>query len=176
MFNISGIINESIVDGEGLRIVIFEQGCSHNCKGCQNPGTHEFKDKTLMSLDELMKQIELDPLIDGVTLSGGDPFFQAEENIQLIDRVKQLGLDVWAYTGFSWEEFYDYKTQGKQTANRPKITDSMIEMLEKCDIIVDGQFEISKKSLSCTFRGSTNQRIIDVQASLNRREPITKEY
>lgn len=176
MLNIANIINESIVDGDGLRLVIFEQGCSHNCKGCHNPETHSFKENKLYSVSDLIDIIKTNPLLDGVTLSGGDPFFQAKENIELIKEIKKLGLDVWAYTGFVWEDFMNYMKDKSQPSNTNiKITDAMIEMLSLCDVIVEGKFIEALKTLDKNFVGSSNQRLIDIKKSLDSNNIILYE-
>ena len=166
---IAGVIKESIVDGEGLRYVIFTQGCNHNCLGCQNPDTHDFNGGTEVEINTLLKEIYDNPLIDGVTLSGGDPFFQAEKLIHLVNSLKQHGLDVWAYTGFEFEEFLKF-IENKPSDKR--INEHMIRLLEYIDVLVDGKFVLEKKTLNKTFVGSTNQRLIDVKQSLKQHKAI----
>ncbi len=144
---------DSIVDGPGIRTVIWFQGCSHNCKFCHNPDTHSFVGGALYTVDEIKKELSELEFQDGVTLSGGDPFFQPEPAIEIAKYAHSLGLNVWAYTGFLYEDLVNAKDKRK-------------ELLENVDVLVDGKFEIEKKSLACKFRGSTNQRLIDVAASL----------
>ena len=146
------ILTDSIVDGEGLRAVIWTQGCSHNCKGCHNPETHDFNKGFLKDVEALKQELKELTLIDGITLSGGDPFFQSEASKEIAKYAKELGLSVWAYTGFIFEDLI----KNKKTK----------ELLEHIDVLVDGKFEIENKSLNIKFRGSTNQRIINVPKSL----------
>lgn len=173
MLNIAGLIKESFVDGEGIRFTIFEQGCTHNCKGCQNPDTHKFIDKKLYTPNELLEMIMENPILDGVTFSGGDPFFQAKENIKLIELIREhTDLNIWAYTGYTWEEFYDFNEKGIQPLHKSNIDNQMIQMLHMCDVVVDGKFEESLKTLELEYVGSSNQRLIDVKKSIGKREPI----
>lgn len=148
----TNILTDSIVDGEGLRAVIWTQGCSHNCKECHNPETHDFNKGTLIDIEQIKEKINKLTLQDGITLSGGDPFFQPEASKEIAKYAKEQGLNVWAYTGFLFEELI----QNKKTK----------ELLNYIDVLVDGKFDIEKKSLNIKFRGSTNQRIINVPKSL----------
>lgn len=170
MIKVASIDRESIVDGEGLRYVIFAQGCNHNCKGCHNPSTHPFNGGTEMSVDELINDIKKDPLLDGVTFSGGDPFFQAKEFTTLAKHCHDNGLSVWAYTGFTMEQFLKYKN-GEKSDERINL--DMIELLNNIDILVDGPFILEKRSLTILYRGSTNQRLIDVKKSIKNNKIIT---
>jgi len=149
---IAGLVEESIVDGPGIRLVVFTQGCNHNCVGCQNAHTHDFKGGYEMTIGDILALIRENPLVDGVTLSGGDPFEQAEACSYLANKVKDLGLNVVAYTGYTFEKLLSNKVHMK--------------LLKATDILIDGKFEISKKDLTLPFRGSTNQRIIDVKKSI----------
>ena len=154
---IAGFSKESIVDGEGYRYVIFVQGCNHKCPGCQNPETWDFNAGTVYDEDklkEILNEISEDPIIDGVTLSGGDPFYQAEACVELVKAIKNLRpeLNIWAYTGFVWDELIKDPDR--------------LELVKCCDVIVDGPFILGKRSLDVLFRGSTNQRLIDVKKTL----------
>lgn len=160
MIRIAGKISDSIVDGEGLRYVIFVQGCNHNCLGCQNPNTHDFNGGILITEDELFNEIKSNPIIDGVTLSGGDPFFQADKLINLCKNIHSIGLDIWAYTGFKIEDFLNYYNGASKDK---RINDSMMELLRNVDILVDGKFIQKLKTLDKLYVGSSNQRIIDVK-------------
>ena len=146
------ILTDSIVDGEGLRAVIWTQGCSHNCKGCHNPETHDFTKGILKDIEEVKEEIKNLKLQDGITLSGGDPFFQAKACTEIAKFAKKQGLNVWAYTGFLFEDLL----KSKKKKN----------LLNYIDVLVDGKFELENKSLNIKFRGSTNQRIINVPKSL----------
>ena len=146
------LLTDSIVDGEGLRAVLWTQGCSHNCKGCHNPETHDFNKGVLVEVDEVKQLIKDLTLQDGITFSGGDPFFQPEPCIEIAKFAKEEGLNVWAYTGFLFEDLIK--------------NEKMKEFLNYVDVLVDGKFELENKSLNLKFRGSTNQRIINVPRSL----------
>ena len=164
LLRIASLEKESIVDGEGLRYTIFTQGCNHNCLGCHNPESHDFLGGRTVDTNKLFQDIISNPLLDGITLSGGDPFFQAEKLQELVKKVKNQGLDVWAYTGFKFEEFIKYINK-EDCDNR--INSSMIELLKNIDILVDGKFILEQRTLDSAFKGSKNQRIIDVKKSLN---------
>lgn len=153
---LAGVIRESVVDGPGWRFVVFSQGCRHNCEGCQNPQTHDFNGGYMSDVDKIITEIKKDPLLKGVTLSGGDPFEQAENFSVLAKEVHGLGLDVVTYTGYTFEQLY--KGMEKNEGWR--------HLLSETDILIDGKFVLSKKSLDCKFRGSTNQRVIDAKKSL----------
>jgi anaerobic ribonucleoside-triphosphate reductase activating protein len=129
---------DSIVDGEGLRAVLWTQGCPHNCKGCHNPKTHSFKEgyltDTMELIEELNKNIKYQ---DGITLSGGDPFMQAKAVNEIANYVKKTGKTVWAYTGFLYEDLLEMA----------KTNSSIIELLNNVDVLIDGKFNISEFSL-----------------------------
>ncbi|NLU51740.1 MAG: anaerobic ribonucleoside-triphosphate reductase activating protein [Clostridiaceae bacterium] len=165
MVRIAGIIGESIVDGPGIRFVVFAQGCKHNCPGCHNPQTHSFIGGKLVSIDSIIEEIKKNPLLDGVTLSGGEPFEQAEVLAELARKVKEMGLNVMTYTGYTFEELISESGKDK----------GWDKLLCETDILVDGRFEIDKKSLLLKFRGSSNQRIIDVKKSLAEKRPVILE-
>ncbi|MDM5234762.1 anaerobic ribonucleoside-triphosphate reductase activating protein [Bacillus cereus] len=144
---VMNIIHDSVVDGEGLRTVVFFAGCPHRCFGCHNPKSWNICNGTEMTVEEIVKEIESNPLTD-VTFSGGDPFFQAAEVKKVAQAVKDLKKNLWMYTGYTLEEI-----QSSQN-------NDMIELLHYGDVLVDGRFEIEKKDLTLPFRGSSNQRII----------------
>ena len=154
------IMGDSIVDGEGIRAVIWTQGCSHKCPGCQNPQTHSFDDGFLLDIKEVKEQIDALDGQDGITFSGGDPLYQVEECLELAKYIKSKKMNIWCYTGFT------YETLLSLSKNNPKI----IEFLKTIDVLVDGPFILEKKSLDCPFRGSTNQRIIDTKESLKQKK------
>ncbi len=149
---IAGIEEESIVDGPGIRLVVFTQGCNHHCIGCHNPETHSFDGGELVDINKIVDMVKDNPLLDGITLSGGEPFEQAIECSILAKKVKELGLNVVTYTGYTFEEIL----QNNRFRN----------LLLQTDILIDGEYDISKKSMMLQFRGSTNQRIIDVKRYL----------
>ena len=150
---IAGIIEESIVDGPGIRMVIFAQGCPHRCKGCHNPETHDFEGGYLMSLEDIVQLPSRNPLLDGVTFSGGEPFSQAKAFSKLGSRFKDLGQDIMTYTGNTYEFLLE----------KSKETSAWKQLLDVTDVLVDGKFENEKKNLLLPFRGSENQRIIDLK-------------
>ena len=143
---------DSILDGSGIRTVIWFQGCLHNCKGCQNPETHDMNGGIVLDVDELKMKLKNLKYQSGITLSGGDPFFQPKAALEIAKFAKSIGLNVWAYTGFTYEALLSDK--------------SRLDLLKNVDVLVDGKFMMDKKSLNCKFRGSTNQRLIDVKKSL----------
>ena len=140
---IAGTLSCSLVNGHGVRYVIFCQGCSHNCVGCQNPETWDFNGGKEVSVEELVKDISKHKHIDGITLSGGDPFFQQEECVSLLNLLPEH-LDVWIYTGFTYEDIKD------------------TQLARMADYIVVGKFE-QDKQVTGKMYGSNNQRIIDIK-------------
>ncbi|AYD41386.1 anaerobic ribonucleoside-triphosphate reductase activating protein [Clostridium fermenticellae] len=153
---LAGISYESLVNGPGMRRVFFSQGCKHNCKGCFNPSTHSFDDGELKDMDELVNDIKQNPILHGVTFSGGDPLEQAEEFAYMGEKIKELGLDIWCYTGYKFEYIFENRFEIKGW-NR---------LLNCIDVLVDGRFEEKKYNPKLKFRGSSNQRIIDVKKTL----------
>lgn len=157
--------SDSIVDGEGIRTVIWTQGCHHHCLGCHNPETWDFDKGALVPIKEVEQLI--DDLVgqDGITFSGGDPFYQAKECAVLAKYAKDKGYNIWCYTGYVYEDLL------KLSKNKKEIMD----FLKNIDVLVDGRFVLEKKSYNCIFRGSTNQRIIDVKESLKKNKTILVE-
>ena len=151
---VMNIIHDSIVDGEGLRTVVFFAGCPHFCKGCHNPASWNIKNGTEMSVKEVVEEVASNPLTD-VTLSGGEPFFQAEEVCKVAKQLKQLGKNIWAYTGYTLEQLLASYDPYKH------------ELLSYCDFLVDGPFILAERDLTLKFRGSSNQRIIDLSNITN---------
>jgi len=152
---------DSIVDGEGIRTVIWTQGCPHHCFGCHNPTTHDMNGGVEIEVEDIKKEISLLEGQDGITLSGGDPFSQSESCTEIAKYAKNLGLNIWCYTGFTFEEILKNK--------------KYLKLLEKIDVLVDGKFELEFRSLDLQYKGSSNQRIIDVQKSLNEGKVILIE-
>lgn len=155
LLRIAGTVNDSIVDGSGIRFTVFTQGCPHHCKGCHNPQTHDFNGGELVDINNIFNKIKANPLLDGVTFSGGEPFCQAETLVKLGKQIKTLGLDIVTYTGYTFEQLYE---------NRSK--NYWGELLSVTDFLVDGKFILAEKDWNIKFRGSRNQRYIDCQASL----------
>ncbi len=149
---------DSIVDGPGIRSVIWFQGCPHACPGCQNPETHDINAGIQISLEEIKEKIKNLEYQDGITLSGGDPFMQPEAASEIAKYAHELGYNVWCYTGYLYENIL----------KNPKLTN----LLEQIDVLIDGPFIMKKKSLECIYRGSKNQRLIDVPKSLAQKEVV----
>ena len=144
------------MDGPGIRMTIFTQGCNHHCPGCQNPQTHDFNGGHFIEIDEILSMIDENPLLDGITFSGGDPMDQAAALVPLAREIKERGMNLVIFTGYTYERLMELSHE------RP----DMFELLTFADILIDGPFIMAKKSLELKFRGSSNQRIIDVQKSL----------
>lgn len=153
---IAGTVEDSIVEGPGLRFVVFTQGCPHHCDGCHNPETHDFAGGKVTTTDALFEQCMENPLCSGVTFSGGEPFCQAEALYELGSRFKSAGKHLMCYSGWTFEELLA-KAQREESVGK---------LLSIADVLVDGKFDISKRSLSLQYRGSSNQRLINVQESL----------
>lgn len=161
---IAGTVNDSIVDGPGIRFTVFTQGCPHRCEGCHNPQTHDFNGGELVDTYELLKKITSNPLLDGVTFSGGEPFCQAEALAELGERAKESGLNIITYTGYDFETLYE--SQDKNGWGK---------LLAVTDILIDGKFILAQKDWNIKFRGSSNQRYLDCQKSLAAGKAIEKE-
>jgi len=162
--NISGIQYESIVDGEGVRTTLFISGCKWDCKDCHNIKTHSFvygKEFDEKLQNEVIAYIKNNPMIKGITLSGGDPMFSASDSLKFTKKIKLEipYINVWCYTGFTYEDIM-IQDDDKQ------------KLLKLCDVLVDGKFKIDLKDIRLYFRGSSNQRIIDVQESLKQSKTI----
>ncbi len=149
-----GVAQDSIVDGPGLRYSVFVQGCKHACPGCHNPESHDPNGGEVHNVDEIVADIKANPLIHDVTISGGEPFDQPEACAELAHELKSAEYGVWAYTGYLFEDLLK--------RNDPATND----FLSNIDVLVDGPFVESKRSLELTWKGSSNQRVIDVPASL----------
>ncbi len=158
---IAGCVKESIVDGPAVRYTVFTQGCKHNCKGCHNPSTHNMRGGKEETIDNLVADILKQTYISGVTLSGGDPFFQASASASLAKKLKEKGIHIVCYTGFTFDELYKSQDIGKQT------------LLNNIDILIDGRYIEEQRDLRLLFRGSRNQRIIDVKKSLIAKRVVT---
>lgn len=161
---IAGFVEESIVDGPGFRIVIFFQGCAHHCYGCHNPETWDFEGGKEVSFDLIKKIIDDNPYADGITLSGGDPLYQIDALTEIAEYAKSKGLDVILYTGFLFEEVLEMT----------KANQRLKDLLNNVDTLIDGPFILEQRHLSLKFRGSSNQRIIDVKKSLMQNKIVEK--
>lgn len=160
---IAGIVNDSIVDGPGIRLTVFTQGCPHHCPGCHNPQSHDFEGGEIRDTDEILDEMRENILLDGVTLSGGEPFAQAAACVDIARGAHALGLNVWCYTGYTFEKLMNGEPE-------------WLDLLQNIDVLVDGPFVMAQKTLEARFRGSSNQRILDVPASLASGETILSTY
>ena len=154
---LAGIVRESIVDGPGLRLAVFAQGCPHKCNGCHNPKTHPFEGGSEYTVGQILDMAMANPLLDGLTLSGGEPFAQAAAFGGLARGARARGLSVWTYTGYVWEDLAGIKGEKQEGIEL---------LLRNTDVLVDGRYEESKRDYTLRFRGSSNQRMIDVAKSL----------
>ncbi len=149
---IFGVVEESIVDGPGIRYSVFVQGCSHGCPGCHNPESHSPKGGELRSIESVLGGIRSNKLIAGVTLSGGEPFEQPHACAVLAQQLKADGYNIWTFTGYLYEDLL------KMSQANPDIAC----LLDNIDVLVDGPFVEELKSLELDWRGSSNQRVIDL--------------
>ena len=162
---LAGVVRESIVDGPGIRMTVFVQGCPHHCKGCHNAHTWDFDGGYDGSVERIIEEAKKDPLIKGITLSGGEPFAQAAALTILAKEARALGLNIFCYTGYTFEYLYEHFEE------HPEYRD----LLELCDWLVDGPFIEEEMSLMLHFRGSRNQRILDVPASLKEGKAVLSD-
>lgn len=158
---LSGIDYESFADANGVSCVLFVSGCRHGCKGCHSPRTHDF-DYGVEFTDELVNEIngEIDkrPFLNALVLSGGDPMYSAKELLDILPKIHVPNNNIWIYSGFTFEEI--------------KASKEMFKLLKACNYLVDGEFDIGKRDVTLQFRGSTNQRIISIQESLEQNEIV----
>ena len=159
MMRMYGLEQNSYVDGPGIRMAIFFQGCLHKCEGCHNPGSWPMYGGEKVDTNDLMKKMANDPLLDGITLSGGEPFLQPQPALALARFARQRGLSVWCYTGYTFEQISEWQDNRKT-------------LLQNIDVLVDGPFKLEEKSLDIPWRGSRNQRLIDVRKSLEKGEVV----
>ncbi|AAO34903.1 anaerobic ribonucleoside-triphosphate reductase-activating protein [Clostridium tetani] len=154
---VAGFLDNSLANGKGLRSVLFLSGCNHKCKGCHNLIMQDFKYGDRVKIDEIMDRVKGNiPIIRGVTFSGGEPLEQAENLARLASMIKKENLNIWCYTGYEFEYILD---------NMNKIN-GWKNLIENIDILVDGTFQKDKNKPKLKYKGSSNQRIIDVQKSL----------
>lgn len=150
---LAGIAGDSIVDGPGIRMTVFAQGCPHHCQGCHNPETWDGEGGSMWSIGDILHMIEKNPLVKGVTFSGGEPFCQAHGFAVLAEVLKERGYEVASYSGYTFEELLHGTKEQR-------------ELLGKIDVLIDGPYKEAQRSLSLVYRGSSNQRILDVPQSL----------
>ena len=150
---IAGIVDDSIVDGDGCRLTVFVQGCARRCPGCQNPETQPMEGGHAIDTAAILQQMAENPILSGVTFSGGEPLLQPAPLASLARAVHQRGLDVWSYSGFTLEELAERAEKDKATR----------ALLSELDVLVDGPYEEAQRDLTLHFRGSRNQRVIDMK-------------
>ena len=153
---IAGIVRESIVDGDGIRFVVFVQGCPHHCEGCHNPQTHDFEGGSIVSTDKILQEFRKNPLLAGITFSGGEPFCQAQPLAELAEEVVKYGKNVWVYSGYTFEQLFEMSQHDN----------NILKLLNIADVLIDGRFMLEQKSLLLRFRGSKNQRMIDLKKTM----------
>lgn len=162
---LAGVIKESIVDGPGIRFTVFVQGCPHKCRGCHNPQTHDYAGGYDSSVERIIEEIKKNPILQGVTLSGGEPFEQAEALAELAKQAHEMGLNIVTYTGYTFERLVEGFNDNPGWKS----------LLEETDYLIDGPFILEQKSLMLHFRGSKNQRILNVKESLKENRAIEAE-
>lgn len=162
---LSGLVKESVVDGPGLRLTVFTQGCPHHCPGCHNPDTHDFEGGYNWDAGEILVAFHRNPLLQGLTLSGGEPFCQAKELLPLAREVRLLEKDVVCYTGYTLEELLAMAEEQPEVAG----------LLEQIDLLIDGRYHQEERDLTLRFRGSRNQRVLQLPASLEKKEAVWAE-
>lgn len=153
MLRINGVVAESIVDGPGIRYTVFTQGCPHHCEGCHNPQTHDFAGGTLIEEQQILDEMAMDPLLQGITFSGGEPFCQPAALARIAKQVHARGQNVMTFTGYTYEKL-------KEMAKDDPDIDSL---LKETDILLDGPFVLEERDLDLLFRGSRNQRMIRLE-------------
>ena len=159
---IAGIVHDSVVDGPGIRFVVFAQGCGQECEECHNPESWDPDGGVDMAVEDIINEMWGNPLTDGLTLSGGEPFLQSAACLKIVEAAHEDGLNVWIYTGLTFEELL-LRADNDADIKR---------LLELTDVLVDGPFIFAERTMSLKWRGSRNQRIIDVQKSIISGEPV----
>ena len=159
---ISGIVKESVVDGPGIRLAVFAQGCPHNCPYCHNPETHDFNTGKEYSAGEILRMYDANPLLRGITLTGGEPLCQPEGMLELARCVHERGGDIFCYTGYTFEELLAMMRENPQ----------LDKLLRLVNTLVDGRYIHAERDLTLRFRGSKNQRVLDMAKSLVESRPI----
>lgn len=160
-----GLAAESIVDGKGYRAVIFTQGCPHRCEGCHNPESHDPNGGTVWTINDVAERFLHNPLLEGITLSGGEPFAQPAACAELARRAHARGLTVWTYSGYTLEQLFQL---AKSSAD-------IHALLSETDVLIDGPFLLAERSLSLRYRGSKNQRLIDMHKTRAQGEVVLWE-
>ncbi len=162
MIKVAGIKNESMVDGPGIRFALFVQGCPRSCPGCQNPDSQDPQGGVYMTIPEILEYLDALPSIDGVTFSGGEPFMQPSPMAELGRKIKERGYHLITYTGYTFEELL------KESESCTPIH----ELLRVTDVLVDGPYRQEEQQIGLDYKGSKNQRLIEVGISLKQTRPI----
>lgn len=184
---LAGVVRESIVDGPGLRFAIFCQGCPHNCPKCHNQDTHDFSGGYDCDIQKIVNAIEENPLLSGVTFSGGEPSHQPVAFLEIAKKVKSRGLNIWMYSGYTLEELLsranstisdldNMNENSSQTSEKNEEQVALKGLLGLVDVLVDGKFINELKDLTLPFRGSRNQRIIDMAATKRHNKIVLYKY
>lgn len=163
VIDISGFAPNSVTDGPGLRFAVFCQGCSHDCPGCHNPETQPFGTGDKYSREDIRQMIKKDPLVKGVTFSGGEPFDQRSGFLELAKILKKDGYEIAAYTGYTFEQL------------RRDKRDDKYRLLGYIDTLIDGPFILEQRSLEAGFKGSLNQRVINLPRSLEKGQVVLEK-
>ncbi len=162
LLRIAGIMRESVVDGPGIRYTVFTQGCPHGCPGCHNPQTHDFDGGSVVDVRRIAEDLDNDPLLAGVTFSGGEPVCQSGPLALLADMVKERKLDLMLYSGYTYE----------QLVKMAEDDENVSHLLNTADKLVDGPFILKERDLTLQYRGSANQRYLDLVKSREKGEPV----
>lgn len=153
VLRIAGVVENSFTDGPGVRFALFVQGCPHHCPGCHNPQTHDFAGGSETTVSALLTALDEDPLVSGLTLSGGEPFCQAGACAMLARAAHERGKDVWTWSGWTYEQLR------QKAATEPEVA----ELLRQTDVLVDGPFIQAERDLDLEWRGSANQRVLELK-------------
>ena len=161
MLKLAGYDFESFADADGVSCVLFFSGCRHSCKGCHSPQTHDFNyglEITDKVIDKINEEIDKRPFLNALVLSGGDPMYSAKEILSMLPKLHIPNNNIWCYSGFKFEEIQK--------------DPDMMALLEKCTCLIDGMFNIEKRDVSLKFRGSSNQRVINIKESLKQNKVV----
>ncbi|GMO15700.1 MAG: anaerobic ribonucleoside-triphosphate reductase activating protein [Mycoplasmoidaceae bacterium] len=160
---LSGISPNSLVNGPGLRMVYFSQGCTHKCNKCFNPETWNFSGGKIFKIETLINDLKKEPYLDGITFSGGDPIEQYDKFNIIAKEAKSMNLSVWLWTGYTW----------KLLMEKAKKDNNLLEFIKLLDVVVDGKFVASlTKTNKCKYTGSSNQKLIDVKKTLHSKKIV----
>lgn len=162
---LAGVVRESIVDGPGIRMTIFVQGCPHRCPGCHNPQTHDFAGGYEGDIARILAAFDENPLLRGMTFSGGEPIAQAESLLPLAKAVLERGKDLTLFTGYTMEQLFE------MSEHRPAVA----ELVSLCKLVIDGPFLEAERDLTLVFRGSRNQRLLNGIESMREKKVIESE-